>query len=209
MSAKLGKTSSIITPSTDLILPGKDQKKELERIEKANREKQAAVEAYNEAIFNIDEKLSGKKFCNNRVIVRLFKDDYIDKRIENAQNPLLSGTAVKKESKIQLESDGGKLHIIDNPMPFLLKGVVVAFDEGILDRTTDNVLKDNLKIGAVVEIEPISLQQTIYYLDKSDVDSPMQANEIIAGANPYQKHEGYFEISAAHIECFINHKDNG
>lgn len=201
--SKIGKSTSIITPNTDLILPGTDQKKEMERVERIAREKQEAVEQYNKDVFEIDPRFESKVFCNNRVIVRLFKDDYIDKRIEAADNPLLAGAAVKKESKIQLESEGGKLVTIDNPMPFLLKGVVVAFDEGIIERSNDPIIKENLKVGAVVEIEPISLQQSIYYMDKGDVDSPMQANEIIAGANPYKKHEGYFEVTAAHIECFI------
>lgn len=200
----VGKKTSIITPDTGIYLPENEAQNLIyERQQKLNAEKQKAVEEYNAKIYDIDPAFNDKIFCNNMLVVRLLKDDYVqvDKE-EKTETGIIVNAPVRKTSRIQVESDGGKLEMIDNPVPYLMIGVVCAFDPEIADKGSDT-LKKNLKVGATVELFNLSLQDSIYYLDKRKADSPIEKNELIAGAHPFPNYEGYVLVRPSDIECFI------
>lgn len=202
----VGKKTSIITPTNDLYLPLNEAHNIIfERTQKIDLAKQTAVEKYNEGLYEIDPIFETKTFTQNIVVVRLAKDDYLEtKDAEFSESGVIVSAPTKKTSKIQMETDGGKLVMIDNPVPYLMYGVVVAFDQDILRKAdSEGVLAKNLKVGATVEISGLSLQDHIYYTDKAKGDSPIPKNELIDGANPFPNYEGYVQITPGHIECFI------
>lgn len=201
----VGKKSSIITPDQSIYLPSNEAQNIIfERQQRMGAEKQAAVEEYNKNLYNIDPRFESKTFTNGMVVVKLMKDDYLEINNESERNEsgLIINAPVRKQSKMQVESQGGKLELIDNPVPYLMIGVVCAFDEDILEKA-GGVMKENLKVGATVELFNLSLQDCIYYLDKKRADSPIERNELIAGVNPFPNYEGYVLVRPSDIECFI------
>lgn len=160
---------------------------------KADQVKQTAVEEYNKNILEVDEAFKNKIFVNNTLIVRLFKDDYIFKT--NMSESII--TDVKKVNTIYVETEGGKSAIIDNPLPYLFRGVVVAMSADVEDYFPE------LQIGDVVELENFNIQNSMYYPDKSKVDPIIPVSEIIDGINPYKNYNGYVKISPRLIEAII------
>lgn len=201
----VGKKVSIITPENSLYLPANEAQNIIfERQQKINNDKQAAVEQYNKDLYDIDPKFDSKVYTNNIIIVRLVKDDYLEvtDESERTEGGILVNAPLRKNSKMQVETTGGRLELIDNPVPYLMKGVVCAFDPDIADKAT-GVFARELKVGATVELLSLSLQDSIYYLDKSKGDSPIPKEDLVAGANPFPNYEGYVMIRPGDIEAFI------
>lgn len=200
----VGKKSSIITPENNLYLPSNEAQNIIfERQQRINNEKQAAVEEYNRSLYNIDPRFENKTFTNNIIIVRLVKDNYLEVSDgDKTESGIIVNAPLKKNSKMQVETAGGRLELIDNPVPYLMVGVICAFDQDISSKAT-GVMAENLKVGATVELVGLSLQDSIYYLDKNKGDSPIQKDELIAGANPFPNYEGYVMIRPGDIEAFV------
>lgn len=200
----VGKKSSIITPENNLYLPSNEAQGIIfERQQRINNEKQAAVETYNKSLYSIDPRFENKVFTNNIIIVRLAKDNYLEMSDgDKTESGIIVNAPLKKNSKMQVETAGGRLELIDNPVPYLMTGVICAFDQDISSKAT-GVMAENLKVGATVELVGLSLQDSIYYLDKNKGDSPIQKDELIAGANPFPNYEGYVMIRPGDIEAFV------
>ncbi|GIU70123.1 MAG: hypothetical protein KatS3mg002_1359 [Candidatus Woesearchaeota archaeon] len=166
-------------------------------------EKQKAIENYNKQIHNIDPVFKTKKFTGNTVIVRLFKNNYIDmSKIKDLENITEKDIIhVLPSAKEEIESDGGKLHIIDNPLNYNLRGVIIALSD-IVKEKSEKDIGVKLEVGQIVELDSFS-NGTRYYPDKSKFDIKMKMNDIIRGENPYINYEGYFKTTPFNIEAVI------
>lgn len=187
-----------ISAAKSIMLPPEEElKAKAEREKKKNLTKQVEVESYNDSLITLDPAFTKKVFVGNEIKVRLKKEDYI---IKNSGSAMKDG--IKKDNLIALMTEAGKDIMIDNPLPYMFEGVIVAIPKVIQEA----YLKEygiNLSPGTYVELKEFNLQNQRYYLDKSSIDTKVALEDIIAGKSAFPNHEGYFSISAYDIESIL------
>lgn len=191
--------------SQDILLPVGDRYKlEIEQRNKAAIEKQKAIMDYNKNIYNLDPAFENKTFAGNTVIVRLFKNDYLDMtNITDIDNiPTEQMIHVLPSTKIEMETDGGKLILIDNPINYTFKGVVIAMSNQVKEKSKET-LGFQLEPGQTVELVNFDFPNYKYYLNKFKIDTKWSKDDLLAGRNVYPNFEGYFSITPFQIEALI------
>lgn len=177
--------------------PEEERKRKAAREKKQNLKKQEEVDAYNLTLLSIDPKFAKKIFVGNEIKVRLKKEDYI---IKNSGSAMRDG--IKKDNLIALTVPGSEDRMIDNPLPYMFEGVIVAIPKII----RDTYLKEygiDLRPGTYVELKEFNLQNQRYYLDKANIDVKVSLDDLMAGKAAFPNHEGYFSISAYDIESIL------
>lgn len=170
----------------------------------AEIQKQKDVINYNTNIYKIDPAFESKQLAGNNIVVRLFKNDYLDmSTIDDINNvPETAIITVLPSTKIEIESTGGRLIQIDNPIDYYLKGVIVAMAPGVKEKSKETIGFE-LEVGQTVELSAFDFPNHKYYLDKSKIDVMIKKDDLIRGMNPYPNFEGYFIISPFQIEALI------
>lgn len=201
----IGKRESIVSKSNQIALPvGVRAEVELERAEKHNVQMQDMVNQYNDQILKgaIEdiEKFKTRKYFNNVIVVKLLKDDWIEK---SATNGILF-TQIKKSNKIPIETPqmGKETKMIDNPLPYRFEGIIVAMDETI--PTKDEQYKD-LKVGSLIRTISFDLKEDRYYFNDHERDHVSFEDIQNLSTNLFPNYEGYAIIHPGMIQnMFVN-----
>lgn len=178
---------------------GSRAKEELERKERANREKQDIVDAYNKEILEgakADiERFKNYKFMNNSIIVKLLQHDWIDK----TESDFLGGSAVSKVQKIYIETPqkNKEPQLIDNPLPYRFEGIIVAMDEDIVNKDPHYA---QLKPGTLVRTVSFDLKESRYYPDEGKRDWVDFIDLANLNSKLFPNYEGYTKIHPGMIE---------
>lgn len=191
--------------SEGILIPvGERYKLEIEAKNKAAIQKQKEITEYNKNIFNIDPRFNSKQFTGSTVIVRLFKNDYLDMTnipdIDNIDETQM--ISILPSVKLEMETDGGKLILIDNPINYTFKGVIIAMSPLVKEKAKDQ-LGFELQVGQTVELINFDYPNNKYYLDKHKIDTKWSKDDLISGKNVYPNFEGYFSITPFQIEALI------
>lgn len=191
--------------NSDLIIPTGDRlQMEIEQKNKAAIQKQKDIINYNKNIYNIDPVFKTKQFTGNNVIVRLFRNDYLDmSNIPDIDNiPETTIVNILPSTKIEMETYGGKNILIDNPIDYTFKGVVIAFSPLVQEKSKET-LGFQIEPGQTVELTYFDFPNYKYYTDKFKIDTKWSKDDLIAGRNVYPNFEGYFIITPFNIESLI------
>jgi hypothetical protein len=187
-----------ISEAKSIILPPEEEiKAKAKREKEKNLKIQIKVDEYNKALLEIDPSFATKTFVGNEIRVRLKKDDYI---IRNSGSRLKDG--VKKDNLIALMTEDGKDRMIENPLPYMYEGVVVAIPNAVKKHYLDEY-GVNLEPGTYVELKEFNLQNQRYYLNKANIDTKVSLEDLMAGKSAFPNHEGYFTIGAYDIESIL------
>jgi hypothetical protein len=184
------------------VLPNKD-KTVLDR----NKEilaRQAKIDQYNEECFTPDPRFRVRTYQGNKVIVRLFKEDYI-KNVHEVGD-LTIYDAWFEEVEVQRYGQN-KQKWIENPLPYVYSGVVVAISPEVtaeylkrkkaIEEVDPELAKSFkvLSVGDEVEMEWFDLQSRRYYFDKQKTDKLKNPEEFSV-----DNYEGYVAIHYSQIE---------
>ena len=184
-----------ISAARSIALPPEEEAKlKAAREKKNNLKKQAEVEAYNATLEVLDPIFASKTFVGTEIKVRLKKEDYI---IKNSGSDMKDG--IKKDNLIALETPTGEAKMIDNPLPYMFEGVIVAVPKTVRDLYFKEFGVD-LVPGTYVELREFNLQAQRYYLDKANVDTKLSLEDVLSGKAVFPKHKGYFSVGSYDIE---------
>ena len=196
-----GKVTDISTPNNDLILsPNTEMQVELERKQKIEREEQERRQTHNESIKNPDLRFAERTFICDELIIGLFMKDYI--RYEDG----IKGDKiqVKIDNQIPVQTDTQQGYVmIDNPLPYMFKGVIQVVPEHVRKRFKENTGIE-LKPGMVVDLRPINLQDSRFYFDNDMFNHVINDEQIMGGVNPFPDFEGFFKVYAEDLISIIN-----
>jgi hypothetical protein len=167
----------------------------------ALREGQLAVEEYNQTINTHAYDFSKKRLVNRNIVIRLFKEDYaspikFDGIESNGVSLIRNTPKVKVDPGFSPNAATAKHVEIENPVPYLTRGVIVAFDEKILE---DHPW---LKAGVIVDLMPFAVQDYMYYPDKTKIDFPVTHEDLLQGKAIYPNYEGYIKVPYSMIESY-------
>jgi len=180
---------------TPLILTSKDG---FEREQESLKLAQEEVEKYNretEAMSDIPEPIKNRSYVNGNIVVKLFKEDHarIAKTVTNQLNsePLLIKSISKIAVDVPSSSAYGSHKIVDNPLPYLFEGVVVAMDPKINENSN---LSAKLEVGNIIQMISFDLKSDRYYPFKN------QRDLVTMDDYSFSNYEGYALVSASMIE---------
>lgn len=202
---KLGQHTDI-SQSEIMLPPATKLQLEYEQKIKACIEEQKKIDKYNTDIHIIDPIFDTKRYTGNTVIVRLFKNDRIDKSnikdLDNIEDSEMINLIPVQ--KVEFESEGGKVDLIENPLNYKLSGIICAMSDLVKEKSKESIGVE-LNIGDQVEFNSVNELQ-MYYPDKTKVTGKVAANDVIRGTNPYPNFEGYFKTTPYNIESLIKPK---
>ena len=189
--------TDISSAKTIVLPPAEQAKADADREKRINLEKQEAVDKYNADLLVIDESFSKKKFIGAKLVVKLVKDDYI---VRNTGSVFKDG--LKKINDVAFQKASGDWTTVENPLPFLMKGVICVVPELVRTQYLEHNGVD-LVPGLVVELSEFNLSAARYYLDKSKIDIKGSEEEMLRGDVMFPNHAGYFTISVYDIESIV------
>lgn len=196
----LGKKESIGQADELILSHGALAKEELERREKYNLDKQAEIDAYNDAILagakDDIERFKDRVYVNDTIIVKLLKHNWIDKSAQD--NALLGGSAVSKVQKIMIETPqvGKEPKLIDNPLPYRFEGIIVAMDPMLAKKDTARMFT----VGTLVRTISFNLKEDRYYFHDGQREWIDSIDLMNMSSNLFPKYEGYAKIHPGMIE---------
>jgi len=162
---------------------------------------QASVEKYNAKINIHNYDFSKKKIVNRNIIIRLFKEDFaspieFDGIESNGVSLIRNSPKIKIDPGFSPNKQTANYQEIENPVPYLTRGVIVAFDEKI---TEDHAW---LSPGVIVDLMLFAVQDYMYYPDKTKVDFPVTHEDLLQGKAVYPNYEGYIKVPYSMIESY-------
>lgn len=185
-----------------MLPPGTKLQLEYEEKIKNQIKKQTEIDKYNKEIHNIDPAFQTKQFSGNTVIVRMFKNDYINKSNLKDSDNITDEDIISllPTAKIELETKGAQPCLVDNPLNYHKKGIICALSKDVIEKSKETI-GFQLEIGQIVELADFSGDR--YYLDKTQEDIKISADDVIRGKNPYPNFQGYFKTSPFNIEALV------
>ena len=191
--------------NSDLLIPTGDRlQMEIEKKNQMAIQKQKDIIDYNKNIYNIDPIFQTKQFTGNNIIIRLFRNDYLDmSNITDIDNiPENTIVNILPSTKIEMETDGGKVILIDNPIDYTFRGVIIAFSPLVKEKSKET-LGFQIEQGQTVELMNFDFPKYKYYTDKFKIDTKWSKDDLISGRYVYPNFEGYFTITPFNIESLI------
>lgn len=156
--------------------------------------KQEEVESYNREVLenkNVAASILARKYFNQYIVVRLFQEDYADKALSIGQETslLTDTTWTKKRNLVEATLPGQQTQLIDNPLPYVFEGVVVAMDSSVEEKHPE------IKIGKVVQTIQFDLKSDRYYAYKNKRDYGITLDNLTLS-----NYEGYALVHPSMLE---------
>lgn len=187
-----GHSHTNISPPPNIEIPtGSRAQNAYDSMIEAGKEKQRAIEAYNKVLDDwnkdpskIDPRFKEKVYLGSTVVVRLYKEDYMDN--SNPKFPIV------KANKVPAVTPSNKQIMVDNPLPYLFIGVICAMSEHAKEQYKE------LKVGDKVDLTAFDLKADRYYLDKANIDL---VRELVEDKELLPNYEGYALLHPSVIEA--------
>lgn len=179
--------------------------------------KQAEIDNYNEACYEIPEVFNSLEVFGHNVIVKLFKENYIKNEIELPNGDTMYDAWIGQVEVQRMGKQGAPTQWIDSPLPYVFSGVVMAISPEVVfeqakkleamkefdkqNGTQYAANKSILKVGDTVQLQWFNLQQNRYYVDKQKFDLIKNPEEFSV-----DNYEGYAKVHYTDIEAIIKNK---
>ena len=170
--------------------------------------RQDEIDKYNfNEIFNIDNHFKGIQLTGKSIIVRLFKENYIKDVTVLEDNVLYDAWLSQVDGRMN-KTESPKW--VDNPLPYIWSGVVVAMSPNVLADLVDEHNKVKfydtthkvLQVGDIVQLSPFMIADVRYYTNQ-------QHRDFIKNPNEYriEHFEGYVKLHPTQIDTVIKNKE--
>jgi hypothetical protein len=178
------------------------------QLEKSKIEKrQEDIDTYNFDTCNqIDPYFDTIQLAGNDIIVRLHKENYI-KGVYGIDNNEVMYNAYISQVDYRMKATD-KPNWCDNPLPYVLSGVVVAISPAV---EADQLKRFNevgdkyrmLKVGDIVNLTHFQFQDNRFYKNKQEIDFIKNPEEY-----RIEHWEGYIKIHSTYVESIVLNKDS-
>lgn len=155
---------------------------------------QAAIDNYNKDLeyASDDVRFNNKIFVGNTIIVKMEKLNWF---VPSEIDPdLFSVNPLQFVAAVTPDHPRGK--IVQNPLPYNYRAVVVAIGDEVSKYRTENNLQ-SLAPGDIVELNWFDLKNYRYYPDKNKID------QITLDSPEAPNYEGFAKIPAQFVEAIV------
>jgi len=170
--------------------------------------KQEAIDEYNKNCGIIDAAFSNLQLVGKSLIVKLHKENYIKNVTYYADGTPLYDSWISQVDGRMHPTEQPKW--IDNPLPYVFTGVVVAispqaelgFEEEVNDLRKQGVKAKAIQVGDIVTLEHFMFADKRFYMDK-------QKRDFIKNPHEFRitNWEGYVKIHPTMIEAVVMDKE--
>ena len=188
----------LLGKTTSKLLANPTDKEEQQKLMLQDIETQNKINQYNKDLEYAceDVRFKNKHFVGNSVIVKLEKLNwFIPSDLDTdlfTINPLQMVAATTP--------DHPKGKIIENPLPYNYRGVVVAVCDEVVKYRAENNLAP-LEAGDIVELNWFDVKQFRYYPNKNKID------QITLDSPDAANYEGFAKIPAQFVEAIVKPND--